>query len=713
MRYIGGKTQLLGEIGQVMKDIAPDAHTVIDAFAGSGVVTNYLKTHGYDVISNDLLFFSYALTRGTAQVSKEPTFNGLKEQGIKDPYEYLNNLTTEDVGISDKYCFILQNYSPAGDDGRMYLTPENARKADWIRSTLEIWIMSGLITETEYFVLLASLIVAVSEVSNIAGVYGAYLKTWERRAKFTLTLKKNVFAKSKHHVECHNLDVSQLVKNYKADILYADSPYNSREYITNYHVLETVARGDTPELHGKVGMRPYRDNTSDFCSRKRAGAAFEQMIREADVKYIVISYNSEGNLSTEELTALCMKYAVPGTFGLKEIPYRRYKNKAGQQNLVNEQIYYFEKISGVCSKGLRLPSASIVKEILKAQRAERRREKELRKKGNTEENLLKKKTHILHGETNGTAENTAIKHIAVALQTSDVPESVLPKHIASRHFHKSPMNYTGGKFRILPQLAECFPDEINTMVDLFCGGGDVCANIPAKKVYANDINAQVIDVYRRFQKMDADALLSEIDGRIKRWELTKTNKDGFLRLREFYNNGDKDPIDLFVLTCFAFNYQIRFNRKLEYNTPFGKARSCFNAKIRENLVAFHEDIKDVQFTTMDFEQYDLSGLRSGDFVYADPPYLISSGPYNDQGRLHRQWSKDDDQKLFQMLDNVNSQGAAFALSNVLCHKSQVNEDLIDWSKKYNVHHINCSYNESSYRNVGNKDITDEVLITNY
>ena len=147
---------------------------------------------------------------------------------------------------------------------------------------------------------------------------------------------------------------------------------------------------------------------------------------------------------------------------------------------------------------------------------------------------------------------------------------------------KSPLNYTGGKYKLLPQLLPIIlprphTNEINTFVDLFTGGGNVVANINAKKRIANDINGSVIDIFKTFQTKALDDILKEIYSKIEEYNLTIDNQESYNVFRNMYNKStEKDPIDLFVLICYSFNHQIRFNSKGEYNMPFGKNRSQFN-----------------------------------------------------------------------------------------------------------------------------------------
>ena len=251
MRYIGGKSLLLDNINGVISSEINGISSVIDLFAGSGAVSHYFKSNGLKTISNDFLYFSYVLLQADIMLNSEPNFDKL---GIDDPIEYLNCLTLTDTEFKIEDCFIYNNYSPVGDCRRMYFRPENALKIDIIRMTIEKWKNNSLISENEYFYLLSALINAVPFVANITGVYAAYLKYWDERTYKSIQLKKPVIINNSQNNECYNLDYTELL-NKNCDLLYADPPYNSREYLPNYHVLETIARYDYPEIYGVTGMR--------------------------------------------------------------------------------------------------------------------------------------------------------------------------------------------------------------------------------------------------------------------------------------------------------------------------------------------------------------------------------------------------------------------------------------------------------------------------
>lgn len=272
------------------------------------------------------------------------------------------------------------------------------------------------------------------------------------------------------------------------------------------------------------------------------------------------------------------------------------------------------------------------------------------------------------------------------------------------------MNYTGGKFKLLPQIKSVFPEEIDTFVDVFAGGLNVGVNVQANKIIANDTLHQVIEIYETLQNMNGEEAKAKVLKVVEAYDLNKQNKEGFLKLRADYNEGNKQPHILYALITHAFNYQIRFNKKGGYNMPFGKDRSSFNDSLKKRLVEFTDAIDDrFVFMSKDFRELDLTGLGNEDLVYCDPPYLISTATYNESGG----WSEKEEVDLLDMLDRLDRQGVRFALSNVFVHKGERNEMLIDWAKKYNVHDFSSDYTNASYQKKTRVNDTREVLVTNY
>jgi DNA adenine methylase len=279
-------------------------------------------------------------------------------------------------------------------------------------------------------------------------------------------------------------------------------------------------------------------------------------------------------------------------------------------------------------------------------------------------------------------------------------------------YTRSPLNYIGGKYKLLDSIIPVFPNKIGKFVDLFCGGLNVGINVNADTIYANDQISYIIDLYKYFQSIDTDELIKRIEARIAEYRLSNDNKDSYVRLREEYNRTRK-ILDLFVLTCFSYNHQIRFNSKHEFNTSFGMRR--YNEKIKINLIQFCTALhsKNFMFSSIDFRSFDFSILSSGDFVYCDPPYSISTASYNDGKRGFNGWSNKDDIDLFHLLDSLNDKGILFALSNVIEHKGMHNDSLINWSKSYNTIDIETDYSAASYNLKDRYCETHEVLITNF
>ena len=296
--------------------------------------------------------------------------------------------------------------------------------------------------------------------------------------------------------------------------------------------------------------------------------------------------------------------------------------------------------------------------------------------------------------------------------------------MVDKKYVKSPMNYTGGKYKLLHQIEPLFPEDTNLFVDLFTGGGNIAVNVKANKIVANDCEENIIGIYKTFQGYDnVDELIGQIEEIIKTYGLTIDNMEAYNKFRNDYNSlktsqGNYSPLSsyninilLYVLICYSFNHQYRFNSKGEFNMPFGKERSQWNENMKNNLINFHRQIKekDIVFLNKDFRQLKVDKLGINDFVYCDPPYLITCATYNEKDG----WNQECEEDLLNLLDELNTKKIKFALSNVLYSKGKTNDLLIEWSKKYNVHHLDYTYQNCNYHTKDKTNKSDEVLITNY
>ena len=298
MNYIGSKFSILNYIDEVIEDFIPKKNniTLCDIFAGTGVVSKYFKAIGYNIISNDIEYFSYVILEGLVKNSDELKFEKLASKGI-DPFIYLNNLR-------GRKGFIYKNYSLGGTKGkeykRQYFSDYNAKKIDACRMKIEYWKKKKLISDNEYYYLLACLIEASDKVANTASVYEAFLKDLKESAKKNIEIKRLDLVYNDKKYEIYNKDSKELIREIKGDILYLDPPYNSRRYDTNYHILETIALYDNPKITGKTGIRVDSSKKSNYCIKNKAKDELEDLIKNANFKYILLSYNDEGIISTKD-----------------------------------------------------------------------------------------------------------------------------------------------------------------------------------------------------------------------------------------------------------------------------------------------------------------------------------------------------------------------------------------------------------------------------
>lgn len=343
MRYIGNKTRLLDQVTGAISEYAPDAQSICDLFSGTASVARRLKQDGYAVSSNDLLYFSYCLQFATIENDSVPSYEKLAAEIGANPFEWLNGMPISDLeSLPQEKRFFQNHYSPHG--GRMYLTDENALRLDFARTKIDEWTAAGLIDQAERMYLVAGVVEGLPFVSNITGTYGAYSKKWDKRAFKTFQLVELEVPSNGLDNHSYNEDGTVLLKRISGDVLYLDPPYNGRQYLPNYHLLETAARYDYPELRGVTGQRPTGSGKSDFCLKRKAVPALETVIASAQFRHIVMSYNTEGIMSLSDIRAVMERYGKPGTFDVKRIPYRRFKShEQADDNSLCELIIHIEK----------------------------------------------------------------------------------------------------------------------------------------------------------------------------------------------------------------------------------------------------------------------------------------------------------------------------------------------------------------------------------
>ncbi|EIA4385904.1 DNA adenine methylase, partial [Campylobacter jejuni] len=304
--------------------------TFIDLFAGTSAVGKKFKNKVEKVISNDKEFYSFVLAKNYIE-------NTVKIKRSKELIKELNNIAK----INPIKGKIYKHYSLGGGENRQYFSDFNAMKIDSMRIKISEWKYDNFINEKECYFLLASLLESADKVANTASVYGAFLKHLKPSAQKELILLPAEFecTHTKHLV--FNENANDLIKKIKGDILYLDPPYNSREYGANYHVLNSIAMYDDFIPQGKTGLRAYEK--SAWCKKNLVFDALEDLIKNADFKFIFLSYNDEGLLSLEQIRQIFEKY---GKYDFKSQIYQRFKadsKRICQQNKTIEYLHILEK----------------------------------------------------------------------------------------------------------------------------------------------------------------------------------------------------------------------------------------------------------------------------------------------------------------------------------------------------------------------------------
>lgn len=280
---------------------------------------------------------------------------------------------------------------------------------------------------------------------------------------------------------------------------------------------------------------------------------------------------------------------------------------------------------------------------------------------------------------------------------------------------RSPLNYTGGKSKLLPQLLPLFPEQesFSHFVDAFGGGGNVVANVSAATSHYNDIEPTVTKVLSWMCETNTYSAVEQILDVMIEYNLSRENTDAYFRLRDDYNNNpERTPAMFFALVAHGFNNQIRFNRHGHFNIPFGKR--TFNDRMFKSFTDFSERLKQLSLTFTNHHFAELSITEpDSTLVYCDPPYLITSATYNVRTGNSAGWSADDESELEDWLDALDSSGVRWALSNVTHHQGKVNEQLLKFAEKYRTHELTHSYANVSYHKKDRTSATREVLITNY
>lgn len=326
----------MSEIGALV----PRGARIADLMCGTGSVSEALRIEGYKVIASDIMTFSLHHARIRLLIDSSPDFEGFEGED----YSAIQNVLNE---LKPREDLFFREFSPAGkpangQNPRMYFTPENAAKIDAVNSKIKEWFSDGSITEIEHSLLRHDLVLAANRVANIAGTYGHYRSAWSNGSKTSLKLMPAKFVRGHpiDHIVTQGA-VEDVAESIEADLCYLDPPYMKRQYAANYHIIETIARGDEPEAVGASGLRPWRDQYSNFCSKVKVRASFRAIFSKMNCNQFLISYSEDGLLSEYELFELFGEF---GKVSLKKFPFKRFKsNIGGEGGTVSEYLFHLQR----------------------------------------------------------------------------------------------------------------------------------------------------------------------------------------------------------------------------------------------------------------------------------------------------------------------------------------------------------------------------------
>lgn len=328
--YIGNKRRLLPFIENAFLNILEEdknIKTALDLFAGSGSVSRLLKTLNLKVYSNDWEYYSYILNYAHICINEKDVKNMFKHTGgVENTINIINNIET----INDKDRYISKYYAPLDDNNpdlkneRLFYTQYNATRIDIIRHNIEELYKNKAINKKEYYYLLASIIYEGATHTNTSGVFKAFHSGFGGRNKDALkrilspiSLKElSLYDGIKGEVSM--LDANEYVlknKDKHFDLVYLDPPYNQHQYGSNYHLLNTIALWDKPEINREIyingkktdkgGIRKdWVKTKSDYCYKKTAKDAFKNLIDNINASHIVLSYSTDGIIDYDDLISI-------------------------------------------------------------------------------------------------------------------------------------------------------------------------------------------------------------------------------------------------------------------------------------------------------------------------------------------------------------------------------------------------------------------------
>ena len=482
-KYLGSKNRLIDFITSTILSQVGQIEVFADLFAGTGVVGTAFRAHSSKVIANDLLYSNYVVNRAFLT----STENDVDLDRVAELVEELNR------------CRPVHGYAHANYSDT-YFTEANAARIDGIRETIDLLAAQRRCSEQERLVLLTSLLFAVDKAANTVGQYDAFLKHIRGdapgrgspaagdkhlidsnvRKPLSLRVPEIELAGNRFN-EVFNLDANQLVHQLDADVLYLDPPYNTRQYVDCYHVLENILRWDKPALRGKTRKFP-RDHLKSRYSRKaEAAAALEELIRAARAEHIFLSYNNEGIIPEQTIREILGRRGTVQVFCREYSVFGNGAGSARKRSLV-ERIFYCRTTARVSLQASHPPPAAPQTRTASAQKTEK-----------TELFDEQGRSRGFYSPRNRLNDLTGKEWLYWSKSVINKPYPPNLQHkLRSTHGGQKPPDLCG-------DLIEVFTKRGQWVLDPFAGVGGTLlgAALRGRKAVGIEINPQWIEIYRQ------------------------------------------------------------------------------------------------------------------------------------------------------------------------------------------------------------------------
>lgn len=635
-RYTGNKYKLMDWISKLIEENCHDCHSFFDVFAGTGSVSDYLFKKYERFILNDFLSSNNVIYKGFFLNEK------YDENKINELKDFYNSLDSKKI----RENYVSKNF------GDKFFNKNDAKKIGYIREDIEKRFKNKELNDKEYYMLLSSLLYSFDKIANTCGHYDAYRKLKNIPESFTFKLIKPKDIDDKKLIEIYQKDSNKLVKELKADIAYIDPPYNSRQYSRFYHVMENIAQWKKPKLYG-TAMKPEEENMSEYC-KVTAPIAFNDLIQNLNVKYIVVSYNntydSKSSSSKNKITLDEIETILSNKGETKKFEKKYKAFTTGKTELNNHKEYIF--ITKV--------KPEIKKEI---------------------------------------SYRSPLFYVGDKYKLMPEIKKYMPEYINN---YIEPFVGGGSSF-LNVKARHYFVNDIDSYIinihkELYKYSND--------KEHFFDKVFKIINKYNLSCSYNGHLVPENLKKQYKKTYYAKYNKEQYLNLRNDYNKNKNDILKLYLLLIYGFNHMTRFNSKGEFNLPVGNVD--FNSNVYNSLNYYFDYIQkiDINYYNMDYKEFVNSiTIGKNDYVLLDPPYLISQSEYN------KLWNEEHEKELCNFLDELNERGIRFGITNLIYHKGNKNEIFDKWSRKYYVHEISSNY--ISFNNNTIKNNSKEVFVTNY